>query len=208
MNQPYAFCGPYSGCLVNPDVAMDPRHVYVIHAILRAWPFASALELGSFWGASSTAFIEAINRGSALNVTLCEVMPPPALFTVAGNCRHQGRVRMTRLHSWDALAEPADHDFILVDANHDLASVQREMTHLLRRRPLCVMAHDTHATAAGYAACEGAQWLADTFRSQPDYRCREDCASRAGERTERGLFFATTEPQLDAIAEKVFESYK
>ena len=76
-----------------------------------------------------------------------------------------------------------------------------------RRRPLCVMAHDTNATRAGYAKCEGAELLAHTFSEDVDYFCIDDCAKRPGERTDRGLFLATTDERLYEAATAVFDKW-
>jgi hypothetical protein len=78
---------------------------------------------------------------------------------------------------------------------------------LIRRRPLCVMAHDTNATAAGFPLCEGALLLKRTFESLPGYQCIEDCKTREGERTHRGLFLATRDPDLFQVAEAAFAAW-
>lgn len=214
MNPPYAFDGPYANCYTHRQMGMDERHVFILHDILRAFPFHHALELGSFWGASTTAFVEAINAGAPMEATICEVEPSESLRAVIGNCRHHDRLRLTRDPSWDVLASVEHFDFILVDANHDMESVSLELKPLLVRRPLCIMAHDTNATAAGYPKCEGAAHLKKTFAELPGYfgtspyQTIEDCESRGGERTERGLFFATTEPHLYRAAKSIFEKWK
>lgn len=213
MNSPYSFDGAYAHCYDHRAMCMDERHVYIIHEILRAWPFQNAVELGSFWGASTTAFVEAINAGSAMAATICEVSPSSSLTSVLANCKHPKQIRETRELSWDVLAAMEHFDFVLVDANHDLESVSRELSLLLVRRPLCIMAHDTNATAAGYPKCEGAEHLKKTITELPGYfgsplyQTLEDCAKREGEQTERGLFFATTEPQLFRAAKTAFEKW-
>ena len=206
MIAPYDFNIPaYSGCYANPRVAMDKRHVFIVHQILKSWPFKHALELGSYNGASATAFVEAINSGSPMEATFCDVSVTASLENVIRNCA--GRDVLTCNPSWQVLASPEPFDFILVDANHDLASVSRELEYLLPRRPLCVMAHDTNATAAGYPAAEGAKLLADSFRRYNGYHCIEDCKMREGEETQRGLFFATTDPALFDVGHAAFEKY-
>jgi hypothetical protein len=208
---PYAFAGPYAGCDVLPEVAMDRRHVFTLHGVLRCWPFISALEIGSFQGASSTAFVEAINSGEGLGeagvATFCDVSVTDSLLDVAANCRDPARVRVTPQPSWAVLDSALDFDFVFVDGAHDLQSVTLEANRLLRRRPLCVMAHDTSATAAGYSRCEGAAMLRRTFLNTPGYYCWEDDAARPGERTDRGLFLATTDEDLHRRARCVFERW-
>lgn len=209
---PYEFTDAYSGCYTDVAGAMDPRHVFIVHEILRAWPFQSALELGSYHGASSTAFVEAINAGHAMQATFCDVHPRPSLRAVLANGKRN--VRLTDAPSWDVLASFDFFDFVLVDAYHDAESVAKELQCLLVRRPLCIMAHDTNATAAGYPKCEGAALLKKTiaelpgYLSQPFYHCIEDKRVRDRERTERGLFFATTDARLYEGAKQIFARWE
>jgi hypothetical protein len=199
VNEPYRFDGAYARCFAVPEVAMDKRHVFLLHDILCSWPFENALEIGSFNGASSTAFVEAINKGSGLgklgNATFCDVAPTHSLMSVVRNCRPHYRVDVTSRTSCEVLDSDESFDFILVDGNHDAESVAKELMRLIVRKPLCVMAHDTNATEAGYPACEGAKLLKDTFKSM-GWKCLEDSKRRDGERTERGLFFATQNQEL------------
>lgn len=209
--EPYAFDMAYARCFALPEVAMDRRHIWMLHDVLCGWPFRNALEIGSFNGASATAFVEAINKGQGLGVsgsaTFCDVSVTHSLMSVVQNCRDPERVRITPQPSWQVLDSELPFDFVLVDASHDIESVSLEMTRLLKRRPLCVMAHDTNATQAGYSKCEGAALLAETFRGLPGYGCIEDNAKRPGERTDRGLFLATTSPRLLEMAETVFAEW-
>lgn len=207
----YTFSGPYAGSYALPEVAMDVRHVFALADVLRAWPFKHALELGSFNGASSTAFIEAINSGEGLgesgDALFCDVSPSDSLVSVVLNCRHPERVNVTPQPSWAVLDSALPFDFVLVDASHDIDSVSIELKKLLRRRPLCVMAHDTSATEHGYSKCEGAALLKKKFMEQPDYGCIEDAVKRPGERTERGLFLATQNAELLSAAKKIFAKW-
>ncbi len=209
MNQiPYTFTEAYAGCYQVPSMAMDARHVFILHGILSAWPFWNALELGSFCGASSTAFIEAINGGSKMNATFCDTQVTKSLIDVVENSDDMERVRITPEPSCQVLDSAEVFDFVLVDANHDVASVAPEIERLLIRRPLCVMAHDTNATAAGYVKAEGALMLKRTFEMADDYLTIEDAVNRPGEETSRGLFFATTSPDLHRIAAEIFAKWK
>jgi predicted O-methyltransferase YrrM len=205
---PYPFYGSYAGCYSNRDMAMDERHVGILHGILLGWPFKNALELGSFCGASSTAFVEAINGGSEMIATFCDAQPTESLWSVVRNCEQPGRVRVTADLSWHVLESPETFDFVLVDANHDLESVSLELERLLVRKPLCVMAHDTNATRMGYPKAEGAHHLKRTFQQHDDYYCIEDAARRDGEQTERGLFLATTDPELFRLAVEVYRVWR
>ncbi len=204
----YSFDNPaYARCYELPQVCMDKRHVYILHDILSAWPFKSALEIGSFAGASATAFVEAINRGSRMIATFCDVSVSASLMDVVLSCKTEAQVRVTAQPSWAVLDSKIDFDFIFVDGAHDIDTVTLEVKRLLKRKPLCVMAHDTNATEAGYSQCEGAAMLAWTFRNHPDYLVLEDNLARPFEQTNRGLFFATTEPALMETAQDIFRKW-
>ncbi len=197
---PYRWDMAYARCYAVPEVAMDKRHVYLLNDILRSWPFKNALEIGSFNGASSTAFVEAINAGSEMTATFCDVCPTHSLMDVVKNCRVPDRAKITRSPSTvvlDAVIQDSaqPYDFVLVDGRHDAESVAQELMRLIVRKPLCVMAHDTNATEAGFPACEGAKLLRDTFDSL-GWWCLEDREERDGELTHRGIFMATPSKEL------------
>jgi hypothetical protein len=207
LNEPYTFDMAYARCFAVPHMAMDKRHIFLMHDILCNWPFKSALEIGSFNGASSTAFVEAINKGEGLGESgvahFCDVSPTHSLRSVVQNCRHQDRVGIVPKPSTEVLDWSFPFDFVFVDGNHDAESVAKELMRLIVRKPLCVMGHDTHATESGYKLCEGAMLLKRTFDSMGWYWW-EDHKQREDERTERGLFFATTDPKLYGVSREAF----
>jgi hypothetical protein len=207
MTEPYRFDLAYARCFAVPQMAMDKRHIFILHDVLCSWPFKSALELGSFNGASATAFVEAINKGVGLGesgiATLCDVAPTHSLMAVANNCVEYGRVRITPQPSCVVLETQDPYDFVFVDANHDAESVAKELMRLIVRKPLCIMAHDTNGTACGYPLCDGAKLLKDTFTSM-GWKTIEDSAKRDGEWTQRGLFLATQDNDLFNIAQAAF----
>ncbi len=208
MKKPYEFTGDYKDCFVDPKMAMDKRHIYLMHDILCHWPFESALEIGSFVGASGTAFVEAINKGAAMQAMFCDITLMPNLHKVLGNCKDQSRVETHRGKSVEALGSERYFDFVFVDGDHSLEGVKPEIEHLMRRRPLCVMGHDTNNTAIGYPMSEGALALKKKFLADAEYLCLEDKTKRDGEWTERGLFFATTNVDLFNIAKGIYDQWK
>ena len=195
---PFEFDGPYAGCYVDRVLAMDKRHVYMLFEILCCWPFASVLEIGCCNGASSVAFIEAQNL-LGMHVTFCDPYRSQSFKRVL-QCSIHGSMLITTAKSTEVLAGDETYDMIFIDANHDLESVKPELDLLVKRQPLCVVAHDTNATEAGIDHCEGAQLLRDTFRGMPGYFSYEDCVKRPHELTHRGLFVATRSAELFARA--------
>lgn len=207
MIEPYSLDGAYAPCFREREMTMDRRHIYVVHEILATWPFSNALELGCFRGASSTAFVQAINRGGLKRAMFCDVDVTDELRMVAESCWLPHRVSIVEMASWDVLDTPVHFDFVLVDANHEEPQVKRELESLLRRKPACIMAHDTNATAAGYASAEGAAMLKREWSILPEYTCIEDNEKRPGEETHRGLFCATRGEALSSIARAAFEKF-
>lgn len=205
---PYTFDGPYGGCYANRQMCVDERHVYLMHSILCAWPFNHALEIGSYNGASSTAFVEAVSENNLRTATLCDLHPTDSLRAVVSANRQDAlMVQISAAHSCEQLSHRFSFDFIFVDGNHDMESVKPEVEQLLIRRPLCVMAHDTNATDAGYPKAEGAKFLKETFQTLNGYQSIEDAEFRDGEETQRGMFLATSDPRLFEIASGLFAKW-
>lgn len=207
MREPYPLDGVYADCFLEPEMAIDRRHIYTIHEILSAWPFQRALEIGCWRGASSTAFIQAINRGATQRATLCDRLIQQQVRRVANTCHQKDKIVVVEMQSWDLLDTPVAFDFILVDGNHTIEAVTPELERLMKRKPACVMAHDTNATKAGYEQAEGAAMLAEAFRALPEYQTIEDCVDRPGEETKRGLFCATRGDALSVVARAAFRKY-
>lgn len=207
-HEPYSFeATAYKNCFDDPHQCMDRRHIFTLFDVLCAGEFRSALELGCYKGASTTAFVEALNLGAIKAATFCDVEPNYSSANVVMNTK-RGEVILTHDVSSRVLASNISvYDFIFVDASHDLESVEAELAHILRRLPRCIMAHDTNATEMGLPKCEGAKHLRDVIRKHPLYRgkCIEDTTVRDGEATYRGLFFATSDQELYEKARDIFD---
>ncbi len=175
-----------------PEGSIDQRHLFWMFDVLAAGDFSNALEIGCLNGTSSTAFVEALNRQLLKRATFCDIEHRPTFRTVLEHCRFPDRIRTVQSRSADLLREADDFDFVFVDGDHRLPTVQEEVDLLLKRRPVCVMAHDTNAQAAGCADCEGPPLLKWRFQTTAPYLCLEDSAPRSGEYTFRGMFLATT----------------
>lgn len=163
---------------------IDLRHLRWLHAVLMSGRFRRVLEIGSYHGYSTTAFLAALEAGKVGEVHLCEPHPTAELLErIAGT----GAVLHAE-RSVDLLAADADWDFVFVDGDHFEANVKEEARLLIAAGVRCVMAHDTSA-ASIYPECDGPQHLKAAFQAA-GYFCCEDSLKREGERTERGMFFA------------------
>lgn len=182
-----------------PDWTVDKRHIYWMYDILASGNIRTALEIGSLYGASSTAFVEAINHGALQHATFCDTTVTPELEEALQQCVFPDRVHMFEGRAADLLRSGASFDYVFVDGDHSFEAVHEELDLILQMRPRVIMAHDTSATGSGFAVCEGPTYLKHRLQTLGWY-CLEDALPREHERTHRGMFFATTDPVLFSIA--------
>lgn len=208
---PYEFTGPYEPCYRLRENCVDERHVYTIHDVLLAVPFQSALEIGCADGASSTAFVEAMNRRNTLRATFCDLVVTGNLQQVVNNTADKSRAHIVAGSSTQVLWNPAEFggpfDFIFVDGSHDFDSVAAELDAIREFKPLAIMAHDTGGMHYGNPACEGAAFLKRVIAMEWGWYTLEDDLRRDGEETHRGLFFATPSAGVFRRAKSVFRKW-
>lgn len=167
---------------------IDSRHCSWIRETLRSGRFRKVLEIGSFRGYSTQAFLDALDCGAIDELHLCEPNPTPELWRLIRG----KRVTLHRYPSVEVLAEIRDYDLVFVDGDHSEVNVRAE-AELLIDMGCAVFAHDT--AMAGPAALKAAM-------QHHGYRVLEDNVQRAGERTERGLVFGCwSEDNYDAALE-------
>ncbi len=195
---PFDF-GTYPHVWRKPEWSVDRRHIYWLYDLLASGRIRTALEIGCLHGATSAAFVEALNRGKLEHGIFCDVEILPALRETLDRCADQERIRIFTGMSVDLLDAGGSFDMVFIDGDHRLEAVSAELKRLLRMRPRCIMAHDTNTTAAGHRDCEGPTYLKHRLQAL-GWFCLEDSLPRRGERTHRGMFFATTDPDLYEIA--------
>lgn len=190
----------YAGIWECPPASVDLRHLFWLADVLSSGLFQNALEIGCLNGASSTAFVEAINVGRLDRATFCDIDLRDHLKQVLANCRDPSRVTTFWGRSAELLSQPPRYDFVFVDGDHRWAAVAEEVDWLVAQQPMCVMAHDTAAEIAGIPDCGGPQYLKWRFQTLAPYFCLEDNAVRAEEGTFRGMFLATTSSAVFEVA--------
>ncbi len=190
-----------------PQASVDRRHLFWMHDVLCAGGFTHALEIGCLNGASSTVFVDAINRNRLGRATFCDIDIRSNLLVTLDCCADPERVQTYEGCSVDLLRERNDFDFVFVDGDHRLEVVRDEVELLLRFQPTCVMAHDTGAQAGGEDDCDGPPFLKWRFQTTAPYLCLEDTAPRLAEETYRGMFLATTSPELFEAARKSLQKW-
>jgi hypothetical protein len=168
-------------------MCMDLRHIYMVYNILINNDFKNVLEIGSFRGASTTAFLEAMIIKPNLNVSICDIDITPHLQTLINSCQTKDRLKILNTHSKNVIN--SGYDLICVDGDHTYNNVKEEVDLLLKNNIGTILAHDTNAQIAGYALCEGSHYLGITLKQQ--YLWCEDVKDRPNELTKRGFFACT-----------------
>jgi predicted O-methyltransferase YrrM len=120
-----------------------------MYDVLCGGRFQHALEIGCLNGASSTAFVEAINGQRLRHATFCDIDLRATLQEVLKECRFPDRIQTFEGRSVDLLRQRSDFDFVFVDGDHRLETVTEEVELLLLNPPTCVMAHDTSVRVTG-----------------------------------------------------------
>ncbi len=187
--------GAYPQVWRLPAWSVDRRHIYWLYDILASGPIKTALEIGCLHGATSTAFVEAINAGRLEHATFCDIDIRQELRQTVAKCIHPERTRVVECDSVVLLDEGRPYDLVLLDGDHRLPAVTAEVERLVKMRPLCIVAHDTSAIVGRYTRCEGPAYLKQRLQTL-GWLCLEDALPRAGEMTHRGLFVATADPEF------------
>lgn len=198
----------YPNIGISAGASLDRRHLFWMYDVLTAGGFQHALEIGCWYGGSSTAFVEAINREKLPRATFCDVAFQSEFREVVSHCQHPDRIRAYSGRSFDLLRDRSqEFDFVFIDGDHRLQNVREELELLLQRQPVCVVAHDTNAESLKYKECDGPPLLKWAFQTTAPYLCLEDNALRPGEDTARGLFLATKSPEVFEVARQALRRW-
>lgn len=179
---------------------IDHRHRDWLRHILKSGYFRRVLEVGSYKGFSTVAFLDALDAGAVGEVHLCDPYPRIELRWLIA--KREG-VHLHECPSTDLLDRDGDFDLLFVDGDHGEENCRRELTYFAEMNPTCFVAHDT-GSAGRYPDCEGPGLFKRHFQGRGWYTI-EDTLYRPGERTERGLFVATPDR---AVYEAVLEGYR
>lgn len=184
---------------------IDERHLLWLKSVLMSGRFKRVLEIGSYRGYSTAAFLEALEAGAVQEVHLCEPYPKIELEWGIASCSKRSHVALHKTLSTDLLDRLADWDFIFVDGEHSKATVLAELERLVPMGVPCLMAHDT-SSVGRYEGCDGPQYTKWVYQAE-GYYCLEDALDRPDERTHRGMFFAASTPDLYKIGLDGYQRY-
>jgi len=193
--------GLFLGLPAWHDVGMcaDARHIACLREICLGTDWKHALEVGSWTGCSTVAFLAGLGSGSIEWFSACDVG-----FTDEFHEATRGHpVALLQHRSVEVLAGEGDFDLIFVDGDHSLETGIEEAKQIIRRQPRCVVAHDFNSMHVGFGNCEGPAHLhAELIRD--GWVVISDMKDRAGEVTKRGFMAATKDPDLIPALERAF----
>lgn len=181
---------------VGGDWSMDRVHCEWMLAVLRALEPRCVIEIGCHLGVSTTAIVKAYDDGCVDQVHLIDVQLRPTVLAMA-----RPGVTFHERPSVEALPEirPGGDLVAVIDGDHSLACVSRELPLVLDKGPMAIIAHDVTAEAAGYQQCDGARWLWEELQRR-GWFCHVDCRRRPNAKTHRGLLVACRDKNVDGAA--------
>lgn len=165
---------------------IDDRHWRILYGIAMKCS-RHVVEIGSFRGRSTSAFVDAINDGAAFNLHLVEPNPSEQLRQVISMCKFPGRITLHKTKSTNWRIPNVDLWFI--DGDHGWPAALDALNALVCE-PKVIAMHDTRSARHGLAHCFGATLVADALISYAQRPSWEDAAVRPGEWTHRGLFLS------------------
>jgi len=201
----YSITDKYPQTITDDGWSMDERHVMILFNLLQAYPYKKVLEIGSHYGYSTTAFLEAIMNGCNFEVHLCDQCFKGSILDLCGRFNN---VFTHQMRSEIYLANSTRFDFVLLDGSHISEDVEDEFEYLSLYGTTSILLHDTctqnlpeNKNTPWY---DGPLLLKNKLLSSQDWLCIEDNKKRDGEMTERGLFFATKSPYIYSKSIEVF----
>ena len=169
----------------NPPWHMDAMHVQQLYRLCERLRPRTVVEVGSYMGCSTSAFVEAMRDGLIEMLHCFEIQPTPELYSTISNVRVPGSAEVLA-YTYPQSAIYAD--LILIDADHEhgcpldvLAAVTMGCPH--------IVLHD-HNCINVLLGCRGVVNSANLLKASPHYSWHEDTAKRPGLWTHRGMFYA------------------
>ncbi|WP_050024700.1 class I SAM-dependent methyltransferase [Verrucomicrobium sp. BvORR034] len=163
-------------------MATDKRHIGWMRTLLLSRKWRASLEVGCLGGASSVAFVDAVNERALMHAHFCDKRFTREFHQVAQKC--WGAYTLHEEDSYECLSRFSKHEleFVYVDGDHSIETLQREYHQLARLKPAVVAAHDV-------VGDDGPGYLMVQLQ-RDGYFCLVDCKRRKGEGTHRGFLIA------------------
>ena len=180
----------------NHAWAMDRVHIEIINTIAMGGYLRNVLEVGSFMGASASAWVDAMSHGREIRLACLDIRIRASLHWLRK--QSDGLMTVQKGHSLDH--DYGKYDCIVLDGDHRQKTVEKEQKKLHEVSVPALFAHDVNCHNAGWRRALGPHNLAESFRHHGEYATFTDCNVRKGMKTERGLFFACKRDNADLTA--------
>lgn len=179
----------------DPPWAMDREHVAMLHALAMQVPDGgTVVEIGSHRGASTSAFVEALNKGKEFDLWCVELDPRQDLWAVCDLCTKRDDIHVCVADSTD-FEIPKQADLVFIDGDHGVQALV-DVYHAIEAEARVIAMHDTRSHEHGIRGCLGA-WLAAKMLSQvPERVWDEDCPVVDGRWTHRGFGWSRNGPDV------------
>ena len=185
--------------LRKPPMAMDLLHVEMLHkAILVAKPKV-AMEIGSFQGHSTVAFLAAMEELPDMRLHIVEPSVTPELKRLVQRSKYQDRITMHTKSSWEAGVKGVD--LCYVDGCHMVGAMADTMHALSSSVPVIAM-HDSQSGRQGIPGCVGSMLAADLLKKWDGRTWYEDAETRPGAWTHRGFAISSVKDQFSEVFSK------
>lgn len=180
-NIPYA--GTIDGAHSNPPWNMDVIHIQQLYRLCERIKPRVVVEVGSYMGASTSAFVEAMRDGYVEQLYCYDIRPTEALRRVVAQAPNDNAA----IYSMPYPESPRYADLIFIDGDHEHGAGWDALAAVVMGCPHIVM-HDSNCINVGLG-CRGVARAAGILKQFPNSQHSEDCVNRPSLWTHRGLFY-------------------
>ena len=169
----------------NPPWHMDAIHIQQLYRLCERIRPRVVVEVGSYMGASTSAFVEAMEDGLVEELVCYDIKPTKELMRVL-NAAGEDSLACAIADTYPSA--PIYADLILIDADHEHGAVLDTLAALCMSCPHIVM-HDSNTINIGLG-CSGVDRAVKLLKKASGLKWHEDVVKRPGMWTHRGLFYA------------------
>lgn len=173
----------------TPDAyGIDLRHRNWLENVLMSGKYRRVLEVGSWKGFSTVAFLKALDAGKVEELHIVEPRPQIELQWRIASAKRRDRVSLHEMKSVQFLDEDTDFDLCLIDGDHSGQVVLAELERLVPAGIGVLFFHDV--CAANFVSnCDGPQYAISQLQ-KAGYMGILDHLHRPDEHTNRGMYAA------------------
>ena len=170
---------------------MDAIHIQQLYRMCERIRPRTVVEVGSYKGASTSAFVEAMKDGLIQSLICYEIRPTDELSRLLFNDWPTGAIELNS-HAYPIIPKYAD--LILIDGDHEAGAVADTLAALCMGCPHIVM-HDSNSHTLGLG-CHGVRQAVGLLKAHDGRKWCEDITERPGMHTQRGLFYSRERESL------------